>query len=41
MENHHRLAMVQLAIGDKSNLKACAEEFDLPSPNYTINTPII
>ena len=38
MENHHRLAMVQLAIEDKSNLKACAEEFDLPSPNYTINT---
>ena len=38
MDNHHRLAMVQLAIEDKSNLKACAEEFDLPSPNYTINT---
>lgn len=38
MENHHRLAMVELAIEDKSNLKACAEEFDLPSPNYTINS---
>ena len=38
MENHHRLSMIQLAIEDKSNLKACAEEFDLPSPNYTINT---
>ena len=38
MENHHRLAMVQLAIDNKSNLRACAEEFDLPSPNYTIDT---
>ncbi len=38
MENHHRLSMIQLAIEDKSNLKACAEEFDLPSPNYTIDT---
>tara|TARA_B100000963_G_scaffold350522_1_gene360874 strand:- start:391 stop:972 length:582 start_codon:yes stop_codon:yes gene_type:complete len=38
MENHHRLSMVQLAIEDKLNLKACTEEFDLPSPNYTINT---
>ena len=38
MENHHRLAMVELAIEDKSKLKACAEEFNLPTPNYTINT---
>ena len=38
MENHHRLAMAELAIEGSTKLKACAEEFDLPSPNYTINT---
>ncbi len=38
MENHHRLAMIELAIGGKSKLKACSEEFDLPTPNYTIQT---
>ena len=38
MENHHRLAMAELAIEGSAKLKACAEEFDLPSPNYTINT---
>lgn len=38
MENHHRLAMVELAIEGKSKLKANAEEFDLPTPNYTIHT---
>ena len=38
MENHHRLAMIELAIEGKSKLKACSEEFDLPTPNYTIQT---
>ncbi len=38
MENHHRLAMAELAIEGNSKLKACAEEFDLPTPNYTINS---
>jgi len=38
MENHHRLAMAELAIEGSTKLKASAEEFDLPSPNYTINT---
>ena len=38
MENHHRLAMAELAIEGNAKLKACAEEFDLPTPNYTINT---
>ena len=38
MENHHRLAMAELAIEGSVKLKACGEEFDLPSPNYTINT---
>tara|TARA_B100001250_G_scaffold398760_1_gene407382 strand:- start:1718 stop:2299 length:582 start_codon:yes stop_codon:yes gene_type:complete len=38
MEMRHRMAMVELAIEGKSKLKACAEEFDLPTPNYTIET---
>ena len=38
MEIRHRMAMVELAIEGKSKLKACAEEFDLPTPNYTIET---
>jgi nicotinate-nucleotide adenylyltransferase len=38
MENHHRLAMAELAIEGSVKLKACGEEFNLPSPNYTINT---
>ena len=38
IENHHRLAMAELAIEGSVKLKACGEEFDLPSPNYTINT---
>ena len=38
LENHHRLAMIELAIKGKSKLKACSEEFDLPTPNYTIQT---
>ncbi|MDA0200212.1 MAG: nicotinate (nicotinamide) nucleotide adenylyltransferase [Bacteroidetes bacterium] len=38
MDNHHRLAMVQLAIEGKPKLKACDDEFNLPQPNYTIDT---
>lgn len=37
-ENHHRLAMVKLAIEGSKLLKACTAEFDLPTPSYTINT---
>ncbi|MEK9603691.1 MAG: nicotinate (nicotinamide) nucleotide adenylyltransferase [Flavobacteriaceae bacterium] len=36
--NHHRLAMVELAIANNPKLKACDEEFDLPTPNYSIDT---
>lgn len=38
MENHHRLAMVELAIEGNPKLKACSEEFDLPKPNFTIDS---
>lgn len=38
MDNHHRLAMVQLAIKGKPKLKACDDEFNLSQPNYTIDT---
>ncbi len=38
MENHHRLAIVELAIENNPKLKACIEEFDLPKPNYTVDT---
>lgn len=38
IEKHHRLAMVELALNNNQQLKACAEEFKLPTPNYTIDT---
>lgn len=38
LEDHHRLAMVQIAVDDYSKLKASNVEFDLPQPNYTVNT---
>lgn len=38
LDNHHRLAMVQLAIEDYPKLKASDIEFKLPQPSYTINT---
>jgi len=38
MENHHRLAMVELAIENNPKFKTCIEEFNLPKPNYTIDT---
>ena len=38
MKNEHRLAMVKMAIEGKPKLKVCAEEFNLPSPNYTIDS---
>ena len=38
MENHHRLTMVELAIEDNPKLKACSEEFNLPTPNFTEDT---
>ena len=38
LEDHQRLYMAQLAIGDNDRLKATDIEFKLPSPSYTINT---
>lgn len=38
LEDYHRLAMVEIAIEDYPKLKASNVEFNLPQPNYTINT---
>lgn len=38
LAEHHRLRLVELAIGDHPNLKASNIEFGLPQPSYTINT---
>ncbi len=34
----HRLTMVRVALENYPKLKACKVEFELPQPNYTINT---
>ncbi len=38
LDEHHRLEMVRLAIGDNPKLKASDIEFKLPQPSYTIDT---
>lgn len=38
LEDHHRLAMVKIAIENYPKLKASNVEFDLPQPNYTVHT---
>ena len=38
LADHHRLAMVRVAIQDNSKLKASDIEFGLPIPSYTANT---
>ena len=38
LANNHRLTMVNRALEDYKNLEGSAIEFDLPQPNYTINT---
>jgi nicotinate-nucleotide adenylyltransferase len=38
LDDHQRLYMVQVAIGDNDRMKATDFEFRLPSPSYTINT---
>ncbi len=40
LDNHHRLEMVYRACEDYPNLKPCDIEFNLPQPNYTVNTLI-
>ncbi|OBQ57109.1 nicotinate-nucleotide adenylyltransferase [Tamlana sp. s12] len=38
LANHHRLEMVYRATEPYQKLQACNIEFNLPQPNYTINT---
>jgi nicotinate-nucleotide adenylyltransferase len=38
LDDHHRLYMSQLAIGDNNRLRASDIEFTLPVPSYTIDT---
>lgn len=38
LEDHHRLELVRIAIEDYPKLKVSNVEFNLPQPNYTINT---
>ena len=38
LEDHHRHRMVDEAVQDYPRLKASKIEFELPQPNYTINT---
>lgn len=38
LEDHHRLAMVRIALEEYPKLKASNIEFNLPQPNYTTNT---
>ncbi len=38
LDDIHRLAMVRIAVEEYPKLKASNIEFDLPQPNYTVNT---
>jgi len=38
LDDVHRLAMVRIAVEEYPKLKASTIEFDLPQPNYTVNT---
>src|SRR5690606_13051975 len=38
LDNYQRLEMVYLATKDYTKLKPCDIEFNLPQPNYTVNT---
>ena len=40
LANHHRLAMVEIALEDYDNIHSSSIEFNLPQPSYTINTLI-
>ena len=37
-DDHHRCAMVELALKDVPGVRFCDIEFSLPQPSYTINT---
>lgn len=38
LEDHHRLAMVRIAVEDNNKLQASDIEFSLPKPSYTVFT---
>ena len=38
LDNNHRKMMVDIALEEYPKIKSSAIEFDLPQPNYTINT---
>jgi nicotinate-nucleotide adenylyltransferase len=38
LADHHRYAMVQVAIEDNPMIRACNIEFKMPQPSYTIDT---
>jgi nicotinate-nucleotide adenylyltransferase len=38
LADYHRAALVDIAVEDYPRLKTCRVEFDLPQPNYTVNT---
>lgn len=38
LDEHHRLALVKIAIDDNPLLRACDIEFKLPQPSYTTHT---
>lgn len=40
LSNHHRLAMAKIAVENYPKLKTSDIEFNLPEPNFTINTLI-
>lgn len=38
LDQHQRLHLVNLAIGDHPRMRSSAVEFDLPQPSYTVHT---
>jgi len=40
LADHHRYAMVQIAVEDNPRLRACNMEFKMPQPSYTIDTMV-
>ncbi len=41
LDDTHRLAMVRIAIEDYPKIQASNIEFELPQPNYTVNTLVV
>ncbi|WP_432412137.1 nicotinate (nicotinamide) nucleotide adenylyltransferase [Rasiella sp. SM2506] len=41
LDNHHRIAMVDIALEQYPKIKSSKIEFDLPQPNYTVNTLVV